>query len=90
MLVPAIAAALGAMRVALPSRIGPWLESTGATVATLHYFVISRALVERCHARDAAVFAWTVDDARAVIKLARLGVDGIVSNDPRILDGYIP
>jgi glycerophosphoryl diester phosphodiesterase len=89
-LAPAIVAALGGMRVALPTRIGPWLDSTGATVATLHYFVVSRAVVERCHARGAAVFAWTVDDPRAMLKLARLGVDGIVSNDPRILDGYIP
>jgi glycerophosphoryl diester phosphodiesterase len=89
-LAPAIGAALGAMRVALPSRIGPWLESTGATVATLHYFLVSRAVVARCHAQGAAVFAWTVDDPQTVSRLDRLGVDGIISNDPRILDGYIP
>jgi glycerophosphoryl diester phosphodiesterase len=81
-LAPAVAAALLAMRLSLPPRIGRRLERAGATAATLHHLVISRPLVARCHARGAAVIAWTVDDPRTARRLARLGVDGIVTDDP--------
>ena len=61
------------------------LDRAGATVATLHYLVATRAVIASCHAHGAAVWAWTVDDPRAVRRLDAAGVDGIVSNDPRVL-----
>jgi glycerophosphoryl diester phosphodiesterase len=85
LLAPAVVSALLAMRATLPRRIGPLLERAGATVATLHYLVATPAVIRRCHARGAAVWAWTVDDPRAVARLASAGVDGVVSNDPRVL-----
>lgn len=84
---PFLAGALLTMRAALPTRIEPWLERAGATVATLHYLVASRAVIERCHRRGAAVFAWTIDDRRILRSLARAGADGIITNDPRIFRG---
>ena len=84
-LAPAVLAALLAMRATLPRRIGRMLDGAGATVATLHHLVATRAVIDRCHAHGAAVWAWTVDDPRAVRRLAAAGVDGIVSNDPRVL-----
>lgn len=83
-LAPAVAAALFALRGALPRRIGRMLDESGATVAVLHFAVVSRAAVARCHARGAAVLAWTVDDPRLLRRLARAGADGIITNDPRI------
>ncbi|MGH3104348.1 MAG: glycerophosphodiester phosphodiesterase [Gaiellaceae bacterium] len=83
-LAPAVLGAVLAMRQALPHRIGPWLERSGATVATLNHMVVSRATVERCHSRGAAVWAWTVDDRRALARAVAVGVDGIITNDPRI------
>jgi glycerophosphoryl diester phosphodiesterase len=85
-LVPAIAAALVAFRRVLPYRIGGWLARSGASAATLHYALCSRAVVQRCHARGAGVLAWTVDDPNVLQTLARAGVDGIITNDPRIFD----
>jgi glycerophosphoryl diester phosphodiesterase len=85
-LVPVVGAALVAFRQALPYRIGRWLARSGASAATLHYALCTRAVVERCHARGAAVLAWTVDDAKAAESLFRTGVDGIITNDPRIFD----
>ena len=84
-LAPAVLSALLAMRAALPRRIGRMLDRAGATVATLHYLVATRAAIDRCHAHGAAVWAWTVDDPRAVRRLADAGVDGVISNDPRML-----
>ena len=84
MLRPAVAGALSVMRAALPRRIGGLLGRADASVATLHYGVISAGVVRRCHELGAQVLAWTVDDPRLVARLASLGVDGIVADDPQV------
>jgi glycerophosphoryl diester phosphodiesterase len=83
-LAPVALAAVLALRASLPFRIAGLLERVGASVASLHQLVVTRAAVERCHAAGAAVFAWTVNDPWALRKLARAGVDGIVTDDPRL------
>lgn len=83
-LAPVVAAGALAMRQALPARIGSWLDRTGATVAALQWIVVSRPVIARCHARGVAVWAWTVDNRRVTAWLAAAGVDGIITNDPRI------
>jgi len=85
LMTPAVLAALLAMRASLPRRIGRMLEGAGASVATLHHLVATHAVIGRCHARGAAVWAWTVDDPAAMRRLADAGVDGVISNDPRLL-----
>jgi glycerophosphoryl diester phosphodiesterase len=85
-LAPAMVSALVAMRQALPYRLDRWIEETGATVLALNWFVVSRAAVARAHARGVAVWAWTVDGAGRAARLTALGVDGIISNDPRTID----
>jgi len=89
MLAPAVLSAILGMRQALPFRIGRWLERTGATVAALHWALVSRAAIARCHARGAAVFAWTVDHPRILRRLVDDGVDGVITNDPRIFRGTL-
>jgi len=84
LLVPVAATALVGLRRALPWRINGLLERASASAAMLHHSVVSRAAVERAHARGAAVFAWTVDDAATLDRMTAAGVDGVVTNDPRI------
>ena len=81
---PFVRLALGTLRPTLPPRIARLLANAAASVATLHYLVLSPSVVRRCHARGVPVYAWTVDDAALVPGLARMGVDGIITNDPRI------
>jgi glycerophosphoryl diester phosphodiesterase len=71
---------------ALPRRLPRWLRALGAPVAMLHYAVVTRAAVERCHASGAAVWAWTVNERQLFEHMAALGVDGVVSDDPRIFE----
>jgi glycerophosphoryl diester phosphodiesterase len=73
------------LRAALPRRIGGLLARAQATIASLHYAVVSRAAVERCHALGVPVLVWTVDDMVRARRLEALGVDAIVSNDPQML-----
>lgn len=76
-----------ALKRTLPYRVGPLLRAAHATAAVLYWEVITAAVVERCHALGAPVLAWTVDDAEVVPWLDGLGVDGVVTNDPRIFGG---
>jgi glycerophosphoryl diester phosphodiesterase len=81
---PAVWAGLRALRLALPRRIEELLRRADASVATLNHSVVSAAVVRRCHELGVQVHAWTVDDPRLAARLAALGVDGIITNDPRI------
>jgi glycerophosphoryl diester phosphodiesterase len=69
---------------ALPRRIGALLTRAGASAATLNHQIVTRAVVDRCHGLEAAVFAWTVNDAALVKRLAALGVDGLITDDPAV------
>ena len=88
LLAPVTMAAVLGLRRTLPFRIAGMLERARASAAMLHHWVVSRPAVERAHARGAAVFAWTVDDPSALERVVSAGVDGVITNDPRIFGGY--
>jgi glycerophosphoryl diester phosphodiesterase len=87
-LLPAIGVALLAFRQALPYRIGRWIRVVGASVASLNWRVVSPALLARCQALDVEVYAWTVNDPALARRLVEAGLDGIITDDPRIFDGF--
>jgi glycerophosphoryl diester phosphodiesterase len=80
-----VAPGLAAMRSALALRIEGMLAAANANVAVLHVQVVSESVVRRCHALDVPVLAWTALTSEQVRKLDRLGVDGVIADDPRIL-----
>jgi glycerophosphoryl diester phosphodiesterase len=71
-----------AARAAMPTRIPSLLSAAHANVLSLHHAFVSDRVVKAAHARDAAIFVWTVNDPDAVARFAALGVDGIVTDDP--------
>jgi glycerophosphoryl diester phosphodiesterase len=75
------------MRLLLPSRIEAIVGEVGLSAMTLDHRLISRAVVERCHSLGVAVLAWTVNDRAKLRKLDLLGVDGVITDDPRMFDG---
>ena len=54
---------------------------------TLSRRVVTRAAVERCHELGVGVFVWTVNRADLVRRLDLLGVDGVITDDPRVFAG---
>ncbi len=84
LLAPLVPSAVAALARVLPRRLPRWLAAARAEVAMLHYAVVSPAAVERCHARGAAVWAWTVNEPELLNRLVEAGVDGVVSDDPRL------
>ena len=83
-LAPLVGATLLALRRALPRRIAGLLLRARASVAVLHWAVVSRAAVERSHAVEAPVLAWTVNDPTLVARMDRFGVDGVITDDPHV------
>jgi glycerophosphoryl diester phosphodiesterase len=85
----AVRGGLAAMRALLPRRIAVMVARAGASAATLHHQLVTRQAVEVCHARGAAVWAWTVNDRATAADLEALGVDAIITDDPRIFRGRL-
>ena len=46
--------------------------------------LVSRRLVRAVTDAGGEVYVWTVDDARRIDRLRRLGVTGVITNDPRL------
>jgi glycerophosphoryl diester phosphodiesterase len=62
-----------------------WLRRAGASAATLNWAVVTPEVIEVCHQRGVAVYAWTVNEPALAITLVESGIDGIISDDPRII-----
>jgi glycerophosphoryl diester phosphodiesterase len=50
-----------------------------------HYRLLSTPLVERLHAAGKTVITWTVNDPRQMLRASKMGVDGIISDDTKLL-----
>ena len=81
---PPARAIVRVLRRALPRRIAGLLAGSQASAAVLYWEVVSEAAVARCHALGAPVLVWTVDDPALLPWLDEIGVDGVITNDPRI------
>jgi glycerophosphoryl diester phosphodiesterase len=85
-LAPAVRAGAWALRAVLPFRIAGMVAAAEASAAMLHHSVLSAEAVERCHREGVNVFAWTIDEPQLLDQVLAAGVDGVISNDPRIFD----
>jgi glycerophosphoryl diester phosphodiesterase len=74
------------MRLTLRYRIAEIVGEAEASATTLDHRLVTRAVVERCHSLGVAVLAWTVNNRAVLGKLDRLGVDGVITDDPRIFE----
>lgn len=50
-----------------------------------HYRLLSPRLIRKIHAAGKTVVTWTVNDPRKMLRAAAMGVDGIISDDTKLL-----
>jgi glycerophosphoryl diester phosphodiesterase len=60
-------------------------EKLPVTYVVPHYRLLSRRLVEEIHSAKRLVITWTVNDQKRMLRAAELGVDGIISDDTKLL-----
>lgn len=82
---PLVLAGSAAFRARLPALVHAHAPRLGVWSIWVFHSLITPRLVRAAHRRKVAVIAWTVDDADRIAALRALGVDGICSNDPRLL-----
>jgi glycerophosphoryl diester phosphodiesterase len=81
--IPAVAVLYG-YRAALPRRARAALRAGRVDAIMAHWRVVTRALVRAVAQGGGELYVWTVDEARMIERLTQLGVDGIITNDPRL------
>jgi glycerophosphoryl diester phosphodiesterase len=72
------------MRARLPAQARRLLREGRIQAVMSHWLLVSRRLVDVVHAEGGEVYVWTVDDARRIERLRRLGVHAVITNDPRL------
>jgi glycerophosphoryl diester phosphodiesterase len=81
--IPALAILTG-YRAMLPRRARAALLDGRFDAIMAHWRVVTLALVRGVREGGGELYVWTVDDARKIEKLTSMGVDGIITNDPRL------
>jgi glycerophosphoryl diester phosphodiesterase len=81
--IPALAMLTG-YRAALPRRARTALREGRFDAIMAHWRVVTRGLVRAVAEGGGELYVWTVDDARMIERLTAMGVDGIITNDPRL------
>jgi glycerophosphoryl diester phosphodiesterase len=81
--IPALAMLTG-YRATLPRRVRTALKEGRFDAIMAHWRVVTPGLVRAVAEGEGQLYVWTVDDARMITKLTAMGVDGIISNDPRL------
>ena len=73
-------------RARLPGQAASRIRAGGCEAVMAHRILVSRRLVRAVHDAGGQVYVWTVDDAARIRALEALGVDGVITNDPRLFD----
>jgi glycerophosphoryl diester phosphodiesterase len=79
----ALAVAVVARRL-IPIRARRLIRAGRFEALMCHWRLVSPELVRAVHSAGGQLYVWTVDDAREIERLSGIGVDGVISNDPRL------
>ncbi len=72
------------MRQALPSVAGNRIRRGEIDALMAHWRLATPRLARSIRAAGGELYVWTVDDADRIAGLERMGVSGVISNDPRL------
>jgi glycerophosphoryl diester phosphodiesterase len=83
-MVPFAYAALGVLRATLPRRAARAIRARRCDVLTVHWRLVTPALVRAVRGAGGELYVWTVDELPRLRALEALGVNGLITNDPRL------
>ena len=85
-LAPAAYLLLRSWQLVLPRQVARAIRAGRCDGVMAHYLLTSAALVRAVRSAGGFVYVWTVDDAHRIRRLEALGVDGVITNDPRLFE----
>jgi glycerophosphoryl diester phosphodiesterase len=74
------------MRLRMPSQAAARIRAGGCEALMSHRILVTRRLVRAVQGAGGQLYVWTVDEAARIRALEALGVDGVITNDPRLFD----
>jgi len=80
---PALSA-LAVMRRRLPALAAGHLGAGRVNAVMAHYRLTTAELLRAVHDAGGELYVWTVDDAAEIRRLEAMGVDAVITNDPRL------
>jgi glycerophosphoryl diester phosphodiesterase len=72
------------VRMKLPSAIKVHMAAGRCDALMCHWRLVSARLVKAVNEAGGELYVWTVDDGRRIGRLEKLGVTGVITNDPRL------
>ncbi len=84
--VPAVAAGLATIRRRFPKQLLAQAPELDVDAVWAYHQIVTPRLVDAAEQAGIELIAWTVDDLDRMVELLRMGVHGVVSNDPRLFE----
>lgn len=81
---PVVRLGLSSLRRSTPHVVPRLVRRAGATALMLQHALVTPRAVAAAHAGGVAVLAWTVDEASDLERVVGAGVDGVITNNPRL------
>ena len=73
-------------RVRMPGAAAALLRRGGCEAIMAHWMLVSPRLARAVRGAGGQLYVWTVDDPERIASLEALGVDGVITNDPRLFE----
>ena len=80
---PALSA-LAVMRRRLPGLAAGHVRAGRVDAVMAHQRLATPALLEAVHGAGGELYVWTIDDTAEIRRLEAMGVDAVITNDPRL------
>lgn len=72
------------LRARVPGQAARAIREGRCEALMANRLLVTRRLVDAVHGAGGQLYVWTVDDAKQIAHLEELGVDAVITNDPRL------
>jgi glycerophosphoryl diester phosphodiesterase len=83
---PLAIASLQILRRTVPRAVARALRAGEIDAVMSHYSLVTPHFVRTVERAGGELYVWTVDDAPDIRRFERMGVTGVITNDPRLFD----